>query len=360
MSGRETRSGKSGKDPSKGKKANAVEVVDSGKVSITVTGVPEEVSATSQTIDGRTCKSCNGPDSDEMVQCDKCDKWHHFGCVGVTEEVADHSWRCPTCVAAKWIQRSGSTSSKQLQTTGGAKSNTNIQDPKTSKEPNENDQQSSESKVDRTPKSNTQEPKKSDNMEQQPSGGKQADVESSVVSSSSSRRSSRALLKLQLQKLVDEERLAKEFLERKYALLEKAASEQSFRSSSSSMSRVRDWIHDNNTNHGEGGMLNPDADFFEPVRHSTQNPRTLAEAGVSREQSISSRQGQLTTGRTFSIIAASNGVARPVCSAVDDRQRSEADKAVHSSMQGQHNFQYVPERIPPQGQYSRREIRERL
>ncbi|XP_065091440.1 uncharacterized protein LOC135712376 [Ochlerotatus camptorhynchus] len=32
-----------------------------------------------------------------MVFCDNCQKWYHFGCAGVTEEVRDVSWSCPEC-----------------------------------------------------------------------------------------------------------------------------------------------------------------------------------------------------------------------------------------------------------------------
>ena len=80
-------SGKSAKVLKKGKssKSKTDEVDDSGKVSIVVTGVLGEAE-TDRTLVDRTCKSCRGPDTDDMVQCDKCDKWHHFECVGVTEE----------------------------------------------------------------------------------------------------------------------------------------------------------------------------------------------------------------------------------------------------------------------------------
>lgn len=131
---------------SKSSKAKGDEVINSGDVSIVVTGVPEE-KTTDRTLAGRTCKSCKGPDSDEMVQCDICDKWHHFGCVGVTEEVADHSWSCPKCVSAKWVQRSGSTSSKQLQPIGDAKDSTDTRGAQTSTGASEKDQRSSEKEV---------------------------------------------------------------------------------------------------------------------------------------------------------------------------------------------------------------------
>ncbi|XP_062703751.1 uncharacterized protein LOC134286189 [Aedes albopictus] len=64
-----------------------------------------EVVVVDETMEGHTCKTCRGPDTEDMVQCDRCDGWFHFSCVGVSEEVADKSWSCTNCVTAKWIQR---------------------------------------------------------------------------------------------------------------------------------------------------------------------------------------------------------------------------------------------------------------
>ncbi|XP_065075283.1 uncharacterized protein LOC135699027 [Ochlerotatus camptorhynchus] len=71
------------------------------------------VDETEKTVDGQTCRSCGGPDTDEMVQCDQCDGWHHYDCVGVTDEVVNQSWSCTNCKTAKWIQRTTTTSGKQ-------------------------------------------------------------------------------------------------------------------------------------------------------------------------------------------------------------------------------------------------------
>ncbi|XP_058456660.1 uncharacterized protein LOC131434043 [Malaya genurostris] len=44
------------------------------------------------------CKNCDRPDHVEnMVACDKCNTWWHFGCADVTESVADRSWKCNNC-----------------------------------------------------------------------------------------------------------------------------------------------------------------------------------------------------------------------------------------------------------------------
>ncbi|XP_073821452.1 uncharacterized protein [Musca autumnalis] len=43
------------------------------------------------------CNKCNEVDNDDMVQCDKCDKWYHFNCVGVNSSVSEVSWSCDGC-----------------------------------------------------------------------------------------------------------------------------------------------------------------------------------------------------------------------------------------------------------------------
>lgn len=43
------------------------------------------------------CKKCNAVDNDQMVQCDKCDQWYHYDCVGVNSGIADVSWNCDGC-----------------------------------------------------------------------------------------------------------------------------------------------------------------------------------------------------------------------------------------------------------------------
>lgn len=66
-----------------------------------------------KTADAQTCKSCREPDTDQMVQCDHCDAWYHYDCVGVTDEVANQSWSCTNCKTAKWIQRTTPISNRQ-------------------------------------------------------------------------------------------------------------------------------------------------------------------------------------------------------------------------------------------------------
>ncbi|XP_055612957.1 uncharacterized protein LOC129759509 [Uranotaenia lowii] len=62
------------------------------------------------------CQSCNQNDSfDDMVQCDKCDTWWHYRCVGVSESIKSRDWICPKCVDASNNPRPASNSSSALK-----------------------------------------------------------------------------------------------------------------------------------------------------------------------------------------------------------------------------------------------------
>lgn len=52
-----------------------------------------DTSSTAQT----SCSLCEEPDSSEMVQCDVCDKWFHYKCVGVSADIANEDWSCGRC-----------------------------------------------------------------------------------------------------------------------------------------------------------------------------------------------------------------------------------------------------------------------
>ncbi|XP_058456811.1 uncharacterized protein LOC131434173 [Malaya genurostris] len=44
------------------------------------------------------CAACDRPDTvDEMVQCDRCNEWWHYSCVGVTSSVSERAWSCSKC-----------------------------------------------------------------------------------------------------------------------------------------------------------------------------------------------------------------------------------------------------------------------
>lgn len=45
-----------------------------------------------------SCKTCDAEDNLAMVQCDSCDHWYHFSCVGVDESISDSPWKCNACL----------------------------------------------------------------------------------------------------------------------------------------------------------------------------------------------------------------------------------------------------------------------
>ncbi|XP_055604719.1 uncharacterized protein LOC129752952 [Uranotaenia lowii] len=47
-----------------------------------------------------SCSACTAPDNDGMVQCDHCDTWWHYACVGVGESISERSFTCPACQKA--------------------------------------------------------------------------------------------------------------------------------------------------------------------------------------------------------------------------------------------------------------------
>ncbi|XP_062708631.1 uncharacterized protein LOC134288289 [Aedes albopictus] len=255
---------------SKGSRVSS-EQNENNNPAVVVTSEPDpNQSAANKTVPGRSCKSCKGPDSGGMVQCDDCDKWHHFTCVGVSEEVENQNWSCPKCVSAKWIHRERSTSPNHLQI---------------------KDARDRPSKSDK-PADSVNEP----NLIIDAASGKPSLKGSSIGSTTSSRRSSRTLLKLQMEKLEAERRIEREFLDKKFALLEEMASEGSSYSSSvsSSMNRVRDWVKSNEAKEDcPGGLVS-----FEPQRNSTHYQQSLPPPNPN---CLSAHLDQLTIGRTFSV-----------------------------------------------------------
>lgn len=43
------------------------------------------------------CQECYERDDMKMVQCDSCDEWAHYRCVGVGPEIAKLPWLCRKC-----------------------------------------------------------------------------------------------------------------------------------------------------------------------------------------------------------------------------------------------------------------------
>lgn len=44
-----------------------------------------------------TCQACGIQTDDSLVQCDRCDSWWHFGCVGVSDSISEKSFVCTNC-----------------------------------------------------------------------------------------------------------------------------------------------------------------------------------------------------------------------------------------------------------------------
>ncbi|XP_053686216.1 uncharacterized protein LOC128735749 [Sabethes cyaneus] len=239
-----------------------------------------------KTIDGQTCKSCAKPDTDEMVQCDHCDGWHHYSCVGVTDDVANQSWSCTNCKTAKWIQRTTPTSKKQptlkdAKTELKSRRTLSVQEGRTSARSSCGKSIHSEPPSVPVIQSNLRNDKRKEKLFVPSVEGVpiiELEKPLSEVSCSSSQRSARNRAKLQLLRLQEEREFEekqaerrrqeqqeeaerrriteqqeaekhREFLDRKYNILETLASEKgSSRSSRSSVSRsrVEQWVETTN------------------------------------------------------------------------------------------------------------------
>nr|XP_029710126.1 high mobility group nucleosome-binding domain-containing protein 5-like [Aedes albopictus] len=66
-------------------------------------------------------------------QCDSCDDWHHFVCVGVTQEVEQNSWNCCKCLTAAANQKKTSSKVKSLKTKKAKKISTKAKEKKSYK-----------------------------------------------------------------------------------------------------------------------------------------------------------------------------------------------------------------------------------
>ncbi|XP_058449188.1 uncharacterized protein LOC131429158 [Malaya genurostris] len=66
---------------------------------------------------GYNCAACHRPDNDEtnMVFCDHCQRWYHFGCAGVNDDVRNISWSCPDCEACESDVADSSELQKELE-----------------------------------------------------------------------------------------------------------------------------------------------------------------------------------------------------------------------------------------------------
>ncbi|XP_053691447.1 uncharacterized protein LOC128739964 [Sabethes cyaneus] len=171
------------------------------KASNVVTVVRRNPPRNGRAIRVSNCQLCDELDNDNMVQCDSCDLWYHFICVNVTSEIENMSWSCSRCWAA--------VSNKQVA------------------------------------------PPVEKSIHPGPPPSRQS--RNSVRSGKSE---TRRRLKLQLQKIEEEKKLEKQFLDKKYeALLEYGSEASTVLSDTESFvdqaSKVEQWVAD--TEHCGGG-----------------------------------------------------------------------------------------------------------
>ncbi|XP_058830215.1 uncharacterized protein LOC131689267 [Topomyia yanbarensis] len=250
---------------------------------------------------GWSCRVCRGEDNEEMVSCDKCLKWFHFSCVGVTQEIEDMSWSRIGCINPNQVSGTNSNPDGTSQVVGGARKKqttgtdtdalaTKLQvllKPMLTSLPESGSQR--QSKADDKKGKSTKEttlPVVPVLSNSDPNNAQELKVSKvkSVVSHTSS-RTSQVLAKLKLQKLeeeralnankLEEERLlnakkAKQertYLEEKYKFLEELASETGSNISSAG-SAVREWV--------DGQQVSDFVPYAHSSRHSYQESQQRA------------------------------------------------------------------------------------
>ncbi|XP_062703593.1 uncharacterized protein LOC134286045 [Aedes albopictus] len=221
-----------------------------GIVPVVVTRVPSPEQQANQTLPGRACKVCGGPDTEEMIQCDVCNKWHHFACVGVTKEIEDNNWSCAVCDTVTRALQILSTSDKaprQAETAKRSKSLNSVipSDKQHTLQPP--DGPSSKGAA-----------KQSSQLKSIPD--RSAKGTYSVLSHGSSRSS---ILKLELQKLEEERALEqieaekqRNYLNKKYDILRQLTNQSDMTSIAEGTERVNAWVEDvNGCGHSESLQL---------------------------------------------------------------------------------------------------------
>lgn len=250
-------------------------------VTITTAGV-------GQIFPGQSCKSCSGPDTEAMVQCDLCHEWHHFSCVGVTEDVENMSWCCPKCASATGVQQTTSTGIQQFPSTSSAIGQVNqlrqASEPKLppntlrvttrSAARKEINPQMLPSPV--TAAEDSTALQRPDN----PADSRRSEITSSGTAKSN--RSQRSLM-LQLQKLEEENALQREYIQKKYTILERMSS-PSGSSCDGGSSRVESWIKKTNTLLEEGKLNTKYSASVNSSQQAAQSP--LSNLSVHQSTSL--------------------------------------------------------------------------
>lgn len=238
-----------GKKGSKPKVADKRQANDNDSVGLVVT--TEQESQKGGDTSGDVCQACRKCDTKAMVQCDECDMWSHFKCVGVTEDIEDYSWVCLKCQSAKQIQQPASTCGQKRQ----QKSTENVIRGQSI------DQQQQQANTPNIPLVVVQ---AATDAQSSHSGNK-----------SRSSKSSQSLLKLQLMKLEEERAFEeaeaakfREYLKQKYRLLEQMST-RTETSYSDGGSRIGRWVNNVNDAFQDERNLEGVTEAFNPQGHST-------------------------------------------------------------------------------------------
>ncbi|XP_058834623.1 uncharacterized protein LOC131691898 [Topomyia yanbarensis] len=376
------RAKQSGKSTSEGAKDNATaawpkpvgrgvsdsgKVCGSGKIGQVISKVPRGKQF-DDTVPGWACKICQGADTEDMVQCDVCDKWHHYECVGVADDIANVSWRCPNCVAEREYQRKlqqipkyaggQDKSSKQNQTGGdsvipavpinaplGLPIAVGVAGPSISSGRNP-----IVSKMVAALEVKQFKHSQSITLPVHPNPDTKATILANRARSANSQSCSiKSLLKLELQKLEEERAFEqqeaerrrileqeeakrrrdfelreaekyREYIKKKYALLEEM-SNRSDSSRSEAASRVNDWVSSVNIMQQRGRKVTQTARGFNPHQHSSQHQFSFPDHDDiprSNSPAVGSIIGSACNVQGESMIAA-------------DRTRSHSNVTIHGN-----------------------------
>ncbi|XP_053699046.1 uncharacterized protein LOC128746016 [Sabethes cyaneus] len=195
------------------------------------------------------CQLCEERDNEEMVQCDGCDRWYHFVCVHVSEDIANVSWVCPNCKEAS------------------------------------------------VPPTDTI---NASNEQQRPNPPPKKTLSVHSKSKASSRNSEAKRIKaLELKKLEEELELEKRFLQKKYQLLKAHGSETSTEAGDveDNVSKVEQWLTDTERHGEDSGLVEdetngqipnatgkPEEHHASDVIHQQQNPSILRNNQLANHQ----------------------------------------------------------------------------
>ncbi|XP_062711040.1 uncharacterized protein LOC115254900 [Aedes albopictus] len=246
------------------------------------------------------CQLCGKRDSEEMVQCDGCDRWFHFACVHVAEDIANVSWMCPICKASSFI----------------------------------------------VPPTNTNRIVEKQRNLAPPS--KITSIRSN--SKASSRSEAKRLKELEMKQLEEEFELEKRFLERKYKLLKECVSETSSVTEESvegKLSKIEEWLAETER-HGEAedsGLVAEVANEHTPNSTGKLEEHHAPEVQRNLHPSIlrSSRRGQRLAGnQPFSSVQQSIQQDQPIPSTSATRpQYNRLSQGVHYANSTQLNSVHI-------------------